>query len=166
VQNRTPIITQRGIHASPPQDQYFKGALFLHTLRNVVNDDTRWWKLVRDTYQKFKYQNIMTEDVVRFFNTELGRNLTPVFDQYLRRTQIPTLALAFNEAEATMAYRWIADERGFNMPIRIRSTGAWQVIEPTTDWKTMPAPGKKDAVEVATDLYYVNVVKDDTSAKE
>jgi aminopeptidase N len=166
VQNRTPIITQRGIHASPPQDQYFKGALFLHTLRNVVNDDTRWWKLVRDTYQKFKYQNIMTEDVVRFFNTELGRHLTPVFDQYLRRTQIPTLALAFNEADGTMAYRWIADERGFNMPIRIRSNGAWQVIEPTTDWKTMPAPGRKDAVEVATDLYYVNVVKDDTSAKE
>jgi hypothetical protein len=108
----------------------------------------------------------MTEDVVRFFNAELGRNLTPVFDQYLRRTQIPSLALAFNEAEGTMAYRWIADERGFNMPIRIRSDGAWQLIEPTTDWKTMPAPGKRDAVEVATDLYYVNVVKDDTSAKD
>jgi aminopeptidase N len=166
VQNRTPIITQRGIHASPPQDQYFKGALFLHTLRSVVNDDARWWKLVRDTYHKFKYQNIMTEDLVRFFNAELGRNLTPVFDQYLRRVRIPTLALAFNEPEGTMAYRWIADERGFNMPIRIGSNGAWQVIEPTTDWKTMPAPAKKDAVDVATDLYYVNVVKDDTGLKD
>ena len=29
--------------------QYFKGALFLHTLRNVVNDDKTWWKLLRDT---------------------------------------------------------------------------------------------------------------------
>ena len=89
-----------------------------------------------------------------------------MFDQYLRRTQIPTLALAFNEAEGTMAYRWIADERGFNMPIRIRSNGAWQVIEPSTDWKTMPAPAGKEAVDVATDLYYVNVVKDDAISKD
>ena len=39
VRNREPIITQRGIHRSPPQDMYFKGALFLHTLRSVVDDD-------------------------------------------------------------------------------------------------------------------------------
>ena len=50
--------------ASPPQDMYFKGALFLNTLRSVVNDDARWWKLLRDFFQHFKYQNIMTEDVV------------------------------------------------------------------------------------------------------
>lgn len=31
VRNRDPIITQRGIHRPPSQDQYFKGALFLHT---------------------------------------------------------------------------------------------------------------------------------------
>ena len=43
IQNRTPIITERGLHRSPPQDMYFKGALFLHTLRGVVNDDAVWW---------------------------------------------------------------------------------------------------------------------------
>ena len=32
---------QRGIHRTPSQDMYFKGALFLHTLRSVVNDDER-----------------------------------------------------------------------------------------------------------------------------
>ena len=90
---------------------YFKGALFLNTLRSVVNDDARWWKLLRDFFQHFKYQNIMTEDVVQFFNAQLGQNLTPVFDQYLRRADLPTLELAFNEAEGTVAYRWKADER-------------------------------------------------------
>ena len=48
VRNREPIITQRGIHRTPSQDMYFKGALFLHTLRSVVDDDERWWKLLRD----------------------------------------------------------------------------------------------------------------------
>jgi aminopeptidase N len=159
VRNREPIITQRGIHRTPSQDMYFKGALFLHTLRSVVDDDERWWKLLRDLFQQFKYQNIMTEDLVQFFNARLGRNLTPIFDQYLRRAALPTLELAFNEKEGTLAYRWDAAERSFAMPIKVGKRGQWQTIVPTTDWATMRSPVTKDEFEVATDLFYVNVVR-------
>jgi aminopeptidase N len=159
VQNRTPIITQRGIHRAPPQDMYFKGALFLNTLRSVVNDDERWWKLIHDLFQHFKYQNILTEDVVRFFNDRLGQDVTPIFDQYLRRADLPTLELAFDDSEGTLAYRWKADERAFAMPIKAGRSGAWEILRPTTDWQVMKTPIKKDEFEVATDLYYVTVVK-------
>ncbi len=159
VRNREPIITQRGIHRTPSQDMYFKGALFLHTLRGVVNDDEKWWRLVRDVYEQFRYKNIMTEDLVRFVNTKLGQNLTPVFDQYLRRAALPTLELAFNEKEGTVSYRWDAEERGFNMPIRVGRRGQWQVIQPTADWAAMKTAVPKAEFEVATDLYYVEVRK-------
>ena len=52
----------------------------------------------------------MTEDIVAYFNQQTGMNLTPIFDQYLRHTAIPTLELKFNEAEGTVDYRWQADE--------------------------------------------------------
>jgi len=159
VRNREPIITDRGIHRTPPQDMYFKGALFLNTLRSVVNDDERWWKLLRELFQRFKYQNIMTEDIVQFVNGQLGKDLTPIFDQYLRRAEIPTLELAFNPAEDTLAYRWKADERAFAMPIRAGARGNWHTLEPTTSWKTMSTPIPLDQYEVPTDLYYVNVQK-------
>jgi aminopeptidase N len=159
VRNTEPIITPRGIHRSPPQDQYFKGALFLNTLRNVVNDDRRWWKLMHDVFQHFKYQNIMTEDMVQFFNKETGKNLTPIFDQYLRHTALPTLELTFNAAEKGVAYRWVADEKEFAMPVRVGKVGEWQIIQPTTEWKTMTTPLTKDEFDVATDLYYVKVSK-------
>jgi aminopeptidase N len=159
VRNLEPIITQRGIHRTPPGDQYFKGALFLHTLRSVVDDDARWWALVRGIYQHFKHRNIMTEDLVRFVNAELRQDLTPIFDQYLRRAAIPTLELTFNPNDSTVSYRWKADERAFAMPVRVGSAGQWQVIHPSTDWKTMPNRIAKEAFEVATDLYYVNVSK-------
>jgi aminopeptidase N len=159
VSNRQPIVTQRGIHRTPSQDMYFKAALFLHTLRSVVDDDQRWWKLIHDFYQRYKYQNILTEEVVRFFNAELKQDLTPMFDQYLRRTELPTLELAFDEKAGTLAYRWRADERRFAMPIKTGKPGAWEILHPTTDWQLMKAPAPKDQFEVATDLYYVNVVK-------
>jgi aminopeptidase N len=158
VLNREPIITQRGIHRQPQQDMYFKGTLFLNTLRSVLNDDAAWWVLVRDFYQQFKYRNILTEDVVRFFNTRTTRDWTPIFDQYLRRSALPTLQLAFNET-GSMAYRWRADERAFAMPVRVGRPGSWTILEATTDWKVMTTPLTKEDVEVATDLYYINVEK-------
>jgi aminopeptidase N len=159
VRNREPIVTQRGIHRTPPQDMYFKGALFLNTLRSVVNDDQQWWKLLHDFFQRFKYQNILTEDVIAYFNAQLKQDLTPIFNQYLRRTDLPVLELAFNQAEGTLAYRWKADERDFAMPIRVGTADSWQIIQPTTDWKVMKTSLNKDTFEVATDLYFVNVSK-------
>jgi len=159
VQNRTPIITQRGIHRSPPQDMYFKGALFLNTLRSVVDDDAKWWKTIHDLFQTFKYRNIMTEDVVKFMNERLGLELTPMFDEYLRHAELPTLELVFNETDGTLAYRWKADERAFAMPIRAGHPSAWQFLRPTTDWQVMKTDIKKDDFQVASDLYYVNVAK-------
>ena len=138
---------------------YFKGALFLNTLRSMVDDDRRWWTLLHDLFQRFKYQNILTEDIVHFFNRQLGQDLTPIFDQYLRHTDLPTLELVFNENEGTLAYRWKADERAFAMPIRAGRPSAWAILRPTTDWQVMKTPLKKDEFEVATDLYYVNVTK-------
>jgi len=158
VQNREPIITQHAIHRQPQQDMYFKGTLFLNTLRSIVDDDAVWWPLLRDFYQQFKYRNIMTEDVVRFFNARLTRDLAPIFDQYLRRPAIPVLQLAFNEP-GTMAYRWKADERAFAMPVRVGHPDRWVTIEPTTDWKVMRTELTKDDIEVATDLYYITVEK-------
>ena len=160
VANRSPIITPRGIHRTPPQDQYFKGALFLHTLRSAMDDDTKWWKFVRKVYQEFKYQNIMTEDLLRFANKETGKNWTPVFDQYLRRAAIPTLELAFDDAAGgVVSYRWKAEEQDFAMPIRVGKAGAWQTIQPTREWKQMSTPLTREEFAVATDLYYVNVEK-------
>jgi hypothetical protein len=87
-------------------------------------------------------------------------NLTPVFNQYLRRAAIPTLELRFDEAAHTVSYRWDAEESGFAMPIRIGRSGDWQIVQPTTtEWKVLSTPLKKENFEVATDLYYVNVRK-------
>jgi len=160
VRHTSTVIQPRGMHRSPTtNDQYFKGALFINTLRSVVNDDAKWFKLIRDMYQKFKYQNIMTEDMVAFCNQQTGRDLTPIFDQYLRRTALPVLELKFDDAAKTVSYRWKADEPGFNMPIKVGKAGAWQVIQPTTEWKSMATTLTKDTFEVATELYYVNVSK-------
>ena len=159
VANKEPIITQRGIHRDPTQDMYFKGALFLNTLRSVVNDDAKWWKLMRDLYQHFKYKNILTEDMVAFFNKQLGQDLTPVFDQYLRRADLPVLELTFDEAEGDGG----VSLEGRRARLRDADPGrrSRQVARhpPDDGLEGHGDAAEKDAFQVATDLYYVNVTK-------
>ncbi len=159
VQNRLPIITARGTNTEPPQDMYFKGALFIHTLRSVINDDKKWFALIHDVFQHFKYQNIMTEDMIAYFNQKTGTNLTPIFDQYLRHTAVPVLELNVSDTNHEVSYRWKADEKDFAMPVRVGKEGRWQIIKPTTTWQIMKTDLKSADLNVATDLYYVDVKK-------
>jgi aminopeptidase N len=159
IRNREPIITERGVDAEPTEDQYFKGALMLNTLRSVVGNDTKWFALIHGFYQHFKYQNIMTGDVVGYFNRQTGMNLTPIFDQYLRHRQIPRLELLFGEAPGMAMYKWRADEEDFAMPVGVGRPGHRRIIHPTTRWQWMQTPLSKDEFQIETDRYYVDVNK-------
>jgi len=159
VVNLRPIVAERGVNADPTEDQYFKGALMLNTLRSVVNDDAKWFALIHDCYQHFKYQNILTEDMVAYFNQHTGMNLTPIFDQYLRHAAIPRLEVLFGEAPGMVMYKWDADEEDFAMPVKMGMPGHWQIIHPTTKWQSMQSPLTKDAFLVDLDEYYVDLNK-------
>ena len=160
VKNEYPVLSQEKVFSTPPGDQYKKGALFLNTLRSVVNDDAKWFALLHDYYQHFKYQTIMTTDMVAFFNQQTGMDLTPIFNEYLRHAAIPTLELKFKPDAGSVSYRWRAEEPAFAMPVRVGKKDDWQIVTPSTaEWKTLPTTLKKDDFDVATDHYYVNVEK-------
>ncbi|MEO6392490.1 MAG: M1 family metallopeptidase [Pyrinomonadaceae bacterium] len=159
VKNLQPIITARGINVEPGQDQYFKGALFLNTLRSVINNDRLWWRMVREYSMKFRYQNIRTEDMLAFFNQRSKMNLTPIFTQYLNLAKLPVLELRVDDAKGTVSFRWDTDVAGFAMPVKIGTSDKWTVIRPTTAWQTVKTDIKRAAFAVATELYYINVEK-------
>ena len=154
--NMQPIIPARGTNAEPTEDQYFKGALMLNTLRSVIDDDAKWFADLHDFFQEFKYKTIMTEDVVAWWNKRTGMDLTPFFDEYLRHAALPVLELKFDRAKGTVAYRWSADEAGFAMPIRMGDRAHLTLETPvTTEWKTMAWTKDPDRFYVPMDLYYI-----------
>jgi hypothetical protein len=72
---------------------------------------------------------------------------------------VPALELRFDPGQGTVSYRWKVDEPGFQMPVRVGKRDSWRIILATTDWQTMPTSLKENEFEVATDLYFVDVVK-------
>jgi len=94
---------------------------------------------------------------VSYFNQHSGMDLTPIFDQYLRHTDIPMLELKFGDGE--VSYRWKVDVKGFAMPVRVGSAGKWELIKPTEEWQTMKTSLSRGEFAVDADFYYVGVSK-------
>jgi aminopeptidase N len=158
VKNLEPILPERGKNIEPPQDQSFKGALMLNTLRSVIGDDAAWFRDIHDFYQHFKYQNILTEDVVAWWSQRTGRDLKPFFDQYLRHKELPVLLVGWDRKRGRIVYRWKAEEPGFAMPIQVGDPRHWTLITPSaTESKSLQWNGTLEDFNVATDLYYVDV---------
>ena len=58
-------------------------------------------------------------------------NLTPVFDQYLRHTALPTLELTFDERGGHRLLSLEGRRAGVRMPVRVGTKDHWQIIRPT-----------------------------------
>jgi aminopeptidase N len=156
VRNASPIIGEYGVNKEGSGDMYDKGSLFLNTLRHVVDNDAKWWKVLLKYSETFHHKIIDTKTVISFFNKETGMKLTPVFDQYLRHPQIPKLEMRMNKGK--LQFKWTADESKFAMPIGVKINGKPARITPTTSWKTSKFKvSSLEEVEVLTNDFYISI---------
>jgi aminopeptidase N len=158
VENRKPAIGIFGVNREGSIDMYYKGALMLNTMRHIINDDAKWWKLIYDYSTTFKKQIIETATVVDFFNKQSERNLTPVFNQYLRYAKIPVLQLKLDGKN--LQYRWVTDEPDFTMPIEVAVNGKNIRLEATNNWQsTATEAASLTDVQPADKKFYIKVEK-------
>jgi aminopeptidase N len=126
----------------------------LHTIRQIVDDDTRWRGILRGLNQTFRHQTVTGRQVQDYISREAGVNLSRVFAQYLTTTMIPELQ--YRVEGAVLSYRWANVVEGFAMPLRVNVPGQGTlVLHPTEAWQTMPVISPSAAELVADENYYV-----------
>ena len=103
---------------------------------------------MHDFYQHFKYQNIMTEDVVAYFNQHTGMNLTPIFNQYLRHAADSAPGAVVRRGAGHGDVQVGRRRGGLRHAGRVGTPGHWQIIHPTTKWQWMQTPLAKDDFQV------------------
>ncbi len=157
VSNDRPIIGDYGVNKEGSGDMYFKGANMLLTIRSAINNDKKWWKLLKNYYNTFKYQIINTRDVIHFFDSHSKLNLTPIFNQYLRYTALPELQ--FKTVNDQVYYRWKVNVKDFDMPVGLWINHQYQRIQPTEKWQKLKRGITENAIKVDTDHFYVTVQK-------
>ena len=153
ITNSNPIIGKYGVNHKGSNDMYYKGALLLHTLRNAIDDDEKWWKLLKKFSLKNRHKIIETEDVISFFSEELNWNLQPFFNQYLNYTTLPTLETKQNGNK--LSYRWKTEVENFQLPIHFHANSKKVKIQPTNEWQTITV-NSKQPIKFQPHLFYIN----------
>jgi aminopeptidase N len=151
--NNATIIGDYGVNSEGSGDMYFKGANLLNTIRSIYDNDELWWKTLKDYTETYKHQIIDTETTENFFDEATGVDLQPIFDQYLRHTDLPKLQ--FRKKEGKTQARWIADVEDFKMPVDIFIDGKEVRITPTDEWGDLKENIALEEIEVNDLEFYI-----------
>jgi len=155
VTNEYPMIGPSSVGHWPTSDMYFKGTLFINTLRHVVNDDEKWWAGVKAYTTQFKKKNFYTVDVLNFFNQYFDYDFEKIFDQYLYFNELPKLQIA--QSEQGMKYRWQSDVTDFDMPISATIKQVKMQLQPSTEWQVLSQVSELEQLTISEDNFYIQV---------
>lgn len=135
ITNNKPIIGIYNVNHEGSGDMYYKGANLIHMTRILLDDDKKWRELLRGMNKEFGLKTTTTEEVVSYINKITGKNLSKIYDQYLRYAQIPVLE--YKQVGNQVSYRWQADVENFDMPIPIKRGNKMEWIKPEKEWKKL-----------------------------
>ena len=160
IRNDKPIIGPYDVNQEGSGDMYDKGQVVLNTLRDVINNDTLWFSILKGIQHKFYHQTVTADDITDYINQRTGTDYNYFFDQYLRYPTIPEFTAVVTQKgnETVLQYRWKSDVAGFHMPLKVTTApGKYSFIYPTTDWQVLSLK-KMDPKDFKIDdkLFYCN----------
>ncbi|WP_291106195.1 M1 family metallopeptidase [Flavobacterium sp. UBA6195] len=159
VRNDRPIIGQYGVNNEGSGDMYYKGSLLLNTLRHIIADDAKWWKMLYDYSETFKKKIITSDTVIDYFNKASGTDLTPTFRQYLYTNQVPVFI--YKIKGDYLYYSWDNVNEDFNMPIDIGFEGKKIRLFPTAkEQKIKLKKLSKKSFQIYDNQFYVKIKED------
>lgn len=149
--NDIPMIGTYHVSKRGSNDIYYKGANILHTLRQLVNNDKKWRKILRGLNADFRHQIVSSQQVEAYISKKMKKDLSVFWDQYLRTTQIPKLEYKIEGKE--LKYRYIDILNNFDMPIIALINGKEIWLKPTGKWKSKKISKPIESVEIKKDFY-------------
>jgi aminopeptidase N len=151
IQNDATIIGTYNSNREGSGDMYYKGGNMLHTIRHVVNDDKKWLAVMRGLNKDFWHQTVTTQQIESYISQKAGIDLSKIFDQYLRATQIPLLQ--YKTEGKTLSYKYAKVVKGFAMPLRVNINGQEVAITPGETAQTYTFADEIKTFEVNRNFY-------------
>ena len=154
IANDEPIIGQYGVNKEGSGDMYYKGGNMLHMIRQLINNDSLFRNILRGLNKTFYHQTVTTQQVEDYMSKQAKTDLSKIFDQYLRTTQVPKFE--YRIANGTLTYKWSNCVPGFNMPVKVlvaKDRYEW-VTASDTETKTITVDlEKEDDFKVDRNFY-------------
>src|SRR6185503_184580 len=85
IRNTTPVIGTYGVNKEGSRDMYDKGSIVIHTIRQIIDNDSLFRQILRGLNKEFYHKTIDSKDIEAYIIKRSGKDLSKIFDQYLRK---------------------------------------------------------------------------------
>lgn len=162
IRNDKPIIPAYGVNAQGSGDMYPKAGNMLHSIRHGLDNDELFRSILRGLNKTFYHQTVTTQQIENYISTRTKFNYAPVFNQYLRTTQIPTFEFYISPDKKKVKYRYANCVKGFDLPLTLKNENSKLSLTPTDQWKETTLQNEQVALmtkEGIENMYYVKPVE-------
>lgn len=129
IENKQPVVRGEGLSTTEVYngDIYLKGSFLMHTIRCLMGDSLFFPALkalstnIKPPYDSF----LVTDDIIRHFSSRAGKDLKPVFDFYLRKTETLDIQVRRIGPEAYAVY---AENFPAELPFEIQTDSGIQKV--------------------------------------
>lgn len=151
IENKSPIIGRYGVNEEGSGDMYYKGGNLVHYVRQLFDNDEKFRIALREMNQQFYHKITTSAEVEKFWSEKTGKDLSTLFNQYLRETKVPTLEVTRQGNK--LKYRWSDCLSDFNVPVRVLVNNELVWINPTTSWKEYKSKNKVETISIDKNFY-------------
>lgn len=150
IKNDIPVTGVYGVHNEGSDDMYYKAAAMIHIIRQLVNNDDKFRKMLREMNKKFYHSSVSAAEIENFIISYTGLKISKVFEQYLHTVKVPELNVKINKKH--LYYKWSNCVEGFNMPVKIiTSQGKKILLHPSEKIKRIKISG--NSITVVKNFY-------------
>lgn len=134
IENKNPIIGYYGVNNEGSGDMYYKGGNLIHYIKQLFKNDDQFFNSLREMNKRFYHQIVTTQQIENFWSEKTGKDLSKLFDQYLRHTEIPILEI--KKAKKGIQYRWTNCIDGYDAPVKVITNNEQVWFNPKTKWQS------------------------------
>lgn len=165
IMNKKPVIGPDKVYYwnYKDGDVYMKGAATLHALRCVLQDDSLFFKVLREFYQQHKMGIANTNQFITLVNQMTGKNLNFLFNHYLYQRASPklvwTIGPGTSQQETEFLFRMENVASDITVPVKVQSGEKSFYIYPTYETQSFTIPlVTQKLLQINTDKVYLQEV--------
>lgn len=163
IKNKSPLLGARDVYYNgwKDSDMYYKGSWMLHSIRSMIQDDDRWFALLRDMPREIGFKPISSKEIIALISKKVGRDMDPIFNAYLLNEKWPALEwkISKKENESVLEYRWDVSNAEQKLGVELLLDGKNLRLVPDLEWKQIPVQTEKVKLEPNERLNLISVRK-------
>ena len=112
---------------------YDKGAAIIHMIRMMMDDDKKFFKMLRGMNEKFYHSTVTSADIEEYIIKHSRLKLAPFFNQYLRTANIPEIEYYIKDKQLFYHFNYAIPEFTLTLEVTDGTKSAGINISP--EWQ-------------------------------